>query len=404
MRLPNFYSIENISLEVKEYSVDILIDNLNGIEIYESLERKGMTARLSFLDTYFFEEILPIVGGEKVKISLLDARKDQFNYTFIVSRKLGVTQRDETNYYNVELHLIEEEYFNLLSKNYNYGIFNNTNIISDTIYKISEWALSKKQKLNKNKIIPKIIPNLYFPVFWKVDNCIDYLLEKSTNKQDSGFYFIYSRRNSEFKIVSMMELIKDNNERTKDRFSFNLFRKNSFNFIIKREIVESNSLISNINENTISSRMYNLDTETKKLNVETEDFEKFISDFNKNGSVLSKEAFAFDSENNTTFEYKPYLFKRSINTQRNNRISKKVGTDLKLEVEIDGRLELNIGDKIIIDHPSKIGESNSIYDGEWVVFNIDHTFKADSTYRQKLLLVKSFVKVIKGTERILGGI
>ena len=404
MRLPNFYSIENISLEVKEYSVDILIDNLNGIEIYESLERKGMTARLSFLDTYFFEEILPIVGGEKVKISLLDARKDQFNYTFIVSRKLGVTQRDETNYYNVELHLIEEEYFNLLSKNYNYGIFNNTNIISDTIYKISEWALSKKQKLNKNKIIPKIIPNLYFPVFWKVDNCIDYLLEKSTNKQDSGFYFIYSRRNSEFKIVSMMELIKDNNERTKDRFSFNLFRKNSFNFIIKREIVESNSLISNINENTISSRMYNLDTETKKLNVETEDFEKFISDFNKKGSVLSKEAFAFDSENNTTFEYKPYLFKRSINTQRNNRISKKVGTDLKLEVEIDGRLELNIGDKIIIDHPSKIGESNSIYDGEWVVFNIDHTFKADSTYRQKLLLVKSFVKVIKGTERILGGI
>ncbi len=401
MRLPNVFTIENISIITRDFDVQVTIDNLNNFEVYESINKKGITARLSFLDKQIFEEILPIVGGEKVSISLMDSFKNSFNYNFIVSRKLNVTQRDETNFYNIELYLIEEKYFDILTSNYNYGIVNNTTIISDIIYKVMGKTLGSDFYLNTNKTIPKIIPNIYFPIHWKVDDCLDYLLENSVNDKDSGFYFIYDRNNDEFKITSLMELKRQNSSKAQERFTFSLFNKTAFNYIIKRQIVENNSSLTNINDNILTTKMYNFDVESKKLNILETNFDEYLDNFELKRSTISVESFALSTKNNKTFEYKPYIFRNSQIVQKNNEIVKQIGTDIKLEIVIDGRLELSIGNKIIIDHPSKVGETNSLYGGEWIVFNIDHIFMADSTYRQRLLIIKDYVKTIDGIDRIM---
>ena len=103
------------------------------------------------------------------------------------------------------------------------------------------------------------------------------------------------------------------------------------------------------------------------------------------------ETVAFSKKNNNYYEYTPFLFKDSNIIERNNFIVKDLFDSLQMEILIDGRFELNIGDKIKLEFPSKVSNVNKVYNGLWIVMKINHIFSDNSVYTQKILIVKDYI-------------
>jgi len=75
----------------------------------------------------------------------------------------------------------------------------------------------------------------------------------------------------------------------------------------------------------------------------------------------------------------------------------------KARIRIDGRFNLNIGDKIYLDLPApEIVDSAKFYAGEWSIIKIENIIGADGQYHQYLYIVKYDTFNNKQNSRIIG--
>jgi len=123
LRLPNIVEIQKVSIITKEKApVDISRSLIEKITITEELDSMGAVGELIFFDKGNINESTPILGGEKLEIILIDALQNIRKYKFIIINKPGIDIQDMTYYMHIKLSIVEEDYFNILTKSYTNGI------------------------------------------------------------------------------------------------------------------------------------------------------------------------------------------------------------------------------------------------------------------------------------------
>lgn len=384
------FKIQSIEFKMNKTSYRIEVDNLNGLIVEESIYRKGIYAKLSFLDYNNYLEKLPITGGELLYVKLLDDFNQMLNLVFVVDQVETISPRDATNLKDIQLGLYERKYFDIMTKNYPYGVTDQTSTISDILYKIMTNIYNKDLYINKNKQLPNIVPNLYFPVFWNIDYIINYLLGISRVQSDSGFRFIYNRIIDKFEIISEVSLQKQ--IQTKNTKYFTFTDKYDQNYIKNYEILPSKALTELSNQNLLHHFSYTYNNNNKKLIVQEHNLENYLEEFNISNLNVSQEGNILSKENNKNYEYQPYKYDGSIIGEINNYKSKKYGNNLIMTIEIYGRLDIYIGEKIFLKFPVGTPNVPQIHYGEWVISDIDHHFNANMTYSQNITLIKNNIK------------
>lgn len=403
MRLPNIVEIQKVSIITKEKApVDISRSLIEKITITEELDSMGAVGELIFFDKGNINESTPILGGEKLEIILIDALQNIRKYKFIIINKPGIDIQDMTYYMHIKLSIVEEDYFNILTKSYTNGIMSYTDTVSDLIYKIFSKSLSTDVVLSNMLISKKIgtnIPNnLSFPMYYTIEQCINYLLKFLSSNSTGGYYFYKNRALEKYELISVKDLINN-----KYIAKFNVNRMESFDYVQEMEIYDSTNVLDSINSSLINARYITNDNKNIKYN--SVNINDVIKKYNIKGTAISKEALAL-SNNNNTILYSPTVYNDDSSSDRisyENDILYNIFTAGKARIRIDGRFNLNIGDKIYLDLPApEIVDSAKFYAGEWSIIKIENIIGADGQYHQYLYIVKYDTFNNKQNSRIIG--
>jgi len=405
MRIPNLAEIQKVAIITKEKDV-IYIDSstIEKINITEDIDSMGAIGEIIFFDKDNINESTPILGGEKLEITIIDSLKNIRNYSFIINQKPKIDIQDKTFYFHIHLSIIEEDYFNLLTKSYDEGIISYTDSVTDLIYKIFTKSLSTNTKKDKKLISKKIdvnIPlNLSFPIYFTLEECINYLIKYLATKNTNGYYFYKNRKINKYNLLSVSDLI--NNEINE---YFNVDKFEDFNYILKLDIYNSLNVLDSINSSLIHTNSITADN--KNIIINEINIDDYVKKHNLKSTQISEELKIL-ANNNNTYLYTPIIFTGSKNSNTvsyENDIMYNIFTSGVCKAKIDGRFTLNIGDKINLDlkTPESVQDAK-FYSGEWIIMKIDNEFQADGTYYQTLYLVKYNSLNKKKNPRIIGSL
>ena len=113
------FKILNIDIyTVDKTSYPINMDNFNSFQMHESIYQKGITAELSFFDAYDFLTLIPMVGGETVRVTLADGNDDQFSEDFIIVERSNITNREGTGLNDITVKLVQKSYYKMITRNF----------------------------------------------------------------------------------------------------------------------------------------------------------------------------------------------------------------------------------------------------------------------------------------------
>lgn len=393
----NQYKINELYFKVKHNDIMIdfplFIDNLNGINLVESINSKGITGKISFLDVNNYNELFPLVGGEKLYMSITDTFGKTFEMNFIVEQKLEVQKKDATFYSYVTLSLFQEEYFNLITKNYVMGIGENISSLNDIISKLLDTCGTKLSPDSMQ--IGNKIKNISFPMGWTLNNILDYLLNKNHDNSQFGNRLYWDKTKKMFFLNTLTNMNKNNN--IKREFTF--LDRYSFNFITDYSTAKDKQVTEFTNSGVGTINTCNCDLQNKKVIVKKSEFKDYMETTNTKFSTVSEDVVDISSKNSNFYVYKPFLYTDSDLDSINNRREEYINSDIILSINVNGRIDLELGEKITLYYQTKDNTEN-IFSGEWIVTDISHMFNSNALYRQILTVRKSGIVTKSKTNRL----
>lgn len=394
MQIYSKFNIEYAAFRVQEKDYPINIDQLNYFQFLESIDIKGISATLSFLDYNNYSDLLPIIGGETFIISISDIFGDKVMLEFINTSKTASNKVDATFKNNVTLTLIQKEYYYLVSRNFLYGV--NYKTVNEVISNmLSRIGLFPEKIFEDTKIIKNNTENISFPSFWTCDQAISYLLAKNMAEKNNCMYFYYDRTKSKFVLYSNTDF--ETKEKKNESFTF--IDRNSFNFVSKHHIEPHQDIIDYTNQYIGDNTLISADLNKKKIHIKETSIEEYMSSNNIKHSSISAETKALDS-NMTYYVYSPFLYAGQQESELNDKRTKFLRDSFKMSITISGRFNINLGDKIFIIYQDNLNYTDTIQ-GEWIVTSIINKFSASGQFEQNLNLARSSIKTSTQDTRVV---
>ena len=395
MQLGQFdYAIDDLkftSSTGEVYNIKELVTNLS---IFESLNSPYIKASIDIIDAANFLELCPVIGQEKVELTLTQNKFLGIKKTFYVGEVTNyIKVNSTTSSYTIKL-ITSEQMLNslvLVSQAYNGNI-------SNSIQKIVEDYLKSKIPIfeKSNGIYSVIIPN------WNPFQAIDWLLRRAIDVKQTPFAF-YETFLAGFHLDSYTSLL---NKQIYEKYVFkggmpassdSESSASSFRQVIDYDLKEYSNTYKNNLRGAFGSGLHNVDLATKthtftkysykddftrKSHLDKIPFinEKFkmnsrsMSEFDTTYNLVNKNTLAFENKSNnynnesefTVLEANSYMNQLSL---------------IFINFTVRGRLDLNPG-KIINfevdrDKPSIYGntkEENEYLSGKYLVVNVHHKF------------------------------
>jgi hypothetical protein len=367
------------------------MDNFNAFQMHESIYQKGITAELSFFDAYDYLTLIPIVGGETIRITLSDDT-NQFSDEFVVVERASITNREGTGMNDIMLKLVQKTYYDIITRNFPKGVYGKTdtiNSIIDTILNTNNPNIS----LSKSSIVvPNKIKLSSFPIRYTMDEIFHYLIEKNGLIDNGKIYMIYDRHESKFKLISdksMSQAI------SKGFFSFSDKYGDRVENYISKFVTHPGLSIKNLNTMAmLYSHTYNLDTNTKKLQTNKSSFNTFMDKYNQKFSSISEETFNHNNGESNFWSYIPFLYENDLEVSYINRASNHFRRSISHTITTAGKLDMMLGDKIspLFKKAFDGMDSYSTLQGDYIITSIVHKFQSDAVYVQDMTISKSEIE------------
>lgn len=389
------YTIEYAAFRVQEKDYPLKMDQLNFFQFSESVHNKGITGSISFLDYYNYSDLLPIMGGETLVITIIDIFGKKVSLEMINTSKTSNTKVDATFKNNVTLSLIQKEYYYLISRNFLYGTNYKTvnEVISNMFTKIG--LIPSKIFKDDTKTISNKTGNIAFPSFWTCDQAISYLLDKNFTEKNNCMFFFYSKTDKKFVIYSNTDF----ETAEKRDVTFTFIDRNSFHFVKNYHIEPHQNIVDFNNQYIGSNTMCSADTSKKKIHIKESKFDDYMTDNGIKNVGISSETNTLDS-NMTYYMYSPFLYSGQQEAELNSKRAKFLRDNFKMSISINGRFDLNLGDKISVIYQDNMNYVDTIQ-GEWIISEILNKFQADGQFEQVLNLSRSSISPSSKNTRIM---
>jgi len=383
MRYIAKYNIHNIEIVTSKGAFPIKLDQLNSFVILESINTIGISAVLSFLDSYRYIEQIPLIGGETVVIYLEDDVGETLTLEFINSRLSDTNKVDATFKSSVSLNLIQTQYYKLKLKTYPKSIVNKNTVnevFSDMIYMIGyipEQIFDDKKSITlKNK-------NLVFPTFWNCEQCLEFMLSNNYIDGNFGSTLIYDKKISKFSIVSVVDFL---NEDANNLETFTFLDVNNRNYIREFTLDDQPSAMSFSHNMLGTNTMISADVDKKKIQIKKAEISSFFASNTKKLSNISDETVLMDSGVDY-YMYTPFLYAGHQEMKLNNRRTDFLSNMFKIKITISGRFSLELGQKVNLNY-YKNDDNMDIINGNWIIVSLLHRFTSAGTYDIDAVLIK----------------
>lgn len=385
------YTIETLKIVANGNEYDITIDQLNSLSLSESIMSIGFEGNISFLDYYNYQETIPILGGEKLQIVIIDEFKKKLKLDFVIVKKQTSNKTDAVFTSDVVMYIKQKELLDFESKNYYKSTNKETvnDIIKDMMTNFGYSSMFSEN----TKVVQNRTKNIVFPNTVSCDKCIRYLLDKNAYSGNYSLYFYYDKNTQKFIIKSQTEL-ETSEQRDNDILSFTSIERESINFI-RNMTVQPQRETSELLETYIGSNViYSADLDKKKVHIKETDMKDYMTETNTKYLAISKDSYSYDY-NTKYYVYSPFLYSGQQYSELNSNRASFFRGALQCTIDIAGRLDLYLGDKISLKYQEQTNNStNKLFQGDWIVGSIVHNFSSAGEYSQKVSLLKSSITPI----------
>ncbi len=407
---PFEYQIQELSLYSTLIDKRVNLSEVMGeISIYENIFTNVITGNIVVQEAANMISNFPIVGHEKIDITLFDPQKPdiEIKKTFRVYSLSDINApRQDINTYIINF--ISEEYLNNIKTSISRSFPNTT--ISNMVRKIFLSSLDSDKDIDVEKTKNNhdiVIPN------WKPIDAINWLSKRSVAEKYEGANFLFYETREGFNFKSLESLVDKKSQETyrrqrtasTDEPARNLVRDDSGQSIESLRISGSFNLLKNIPIGMYASRMVVHDMIKRKTETIDYDYSKsypkqmHLENNPDNKKWLLEEVQGVDAQGTsmlvgeTTDDYttsplsKQYQIVRfdgkNDYTERaiQNRISQMQQMEnVKISVTLPGDVKRNVGDIITFDLDSiQAGEraEDRLYSGKYLVTSLRHSIKDD---------------------------
>lgn len=389
------YSINSAKVTSSTGEVVEFKDLIAGIDIYESLLSPYIKVELTIVDSANFMESVPIIGQEKIELSILEGN-NVVNRTFYIGGMSNyIKANNQAAMYVLKLITPEQMMNDLLLVSQSFS-----GSIDETIEQIVKDYLNSKIKVkDKTKgAYSVVIPN------WNPFQAIDWLARRAINDKKMPFAF-YETFQDGFKLESYETMFKKeiyNNYVHKGGTTAESDAENqaaSYNVAFEYDLRDFANTHKNILRGTFGAGMWTVDIATKsykfvkydyledfkkKQHLDKKEFlnsdfkikNKKISEYDAVHYVVNKNSFAFGKDKTlgnsnyngdvefTKLETDPFIYQLTLN---------------KMNLAVRGRIDLTPG-KIIdfaVDKtkPMVYGntkDENEYISGKYLILNTHH--------------------------------
>ena len=345
--------------------------------IYQSLlSRKFLTGRMILLDTSDLIVNLPIIGFEKVTISVsnsYDTSEQIYDFRiYKIDRDSGPLKNfQKMKILNVYLYTEEEfrNYTKISKKFSGTGEF----IIQELI---SNHLLSSKD-LNSDTDSSSID---FVSNFWDVDKCIDYVSRKTEGSYSD---YIFYENNHGYNFKSLSQLYE---EQAKTTIKFDISKSgiynidnaylHQFNGYFDDLLWRKKGLFGTTKYTILDEYGYQLD----EKEISDLDSEIYIGGLNRSYNDER------DSLNNIYTDRGTPDDINLIRTTHLNLVSR-----YPLVVNLDGDIDRNVGELYELDFPALENEStvSDSFSGNWLALEINTSIYNNNEFKQNILLAKN---------------
>lgn len=365
-----------------------------GFSLFEDIWSSFLTAEITLFETIDLLNLFPLVGEERINLAFhtpgidkMHFRKQQF---YIYNMSDMEPAGDRSNIY--KLHLISIDAIvdinTKISKTY-------SGQVSDIARKIltEPGGLNTSKKIN---IEPSPAVTKFTPTFWTPTTCLRYVADTSYNINNSPSYLFFENSQG-LNYVSLDSLYKgdvqhkfkqNNYTREIDAPTGKAWRNPALDFqtILDFSIPEGFDYIDRCNGGMYGSTMITVDPITKKYTSRNfhgstiYNRQNHLNEF----SLISNKAIARSAQvmiympkHYGNFNGFPDVTNASVMQQRTSIL--KQATSFKVRIEVNGRTDYTVGQKINLDIPSKhpiAREDNETRDmvssGNYIIAAIRH--------------------------------
>lgn len=334
--------MKNNSIEVQNISInDYILDskNIQLISVYNSIDQVGYTMEMVYNDITNMKNLIPIKGGESVKMVFIDVFKTKVKKTFIL-RTIKELSDPELESRTIHMTFITEDAFHLGTDRV-YSSYNTTvsNIIKKYIPQVQD-----ENPTSEN--IQVLIPG-----FTKT-KAIRYLRQFTDN------YFLFEN-NTGFKYSNVEDLLIT----SPDIYKFESNNRKSRYFIIGSKEIQLFNTISETYDNIYNNIYKTYNPGTKTIDTKTSNIKDEQTVLKTLGSGEN-----YSSDINGNLEPKITMFGYSENILKYSKI-----VDLmfnkKFEILLNGDLALEVGNTINLKTKDKF--TNGLYLITKVAHHID---------------------------------
>lgn len=369
------------------------------IVIYEDIIQSSLSAKLVLRDQVNLVGVLPVVGGEIVRMAFKTPIYEDYTELEFVVYKVGdrPVSNDNTNINVSILFLCTPEMWWAVNNDISVGVRGSYDEIIDKL--LALYPTNKRKNLTKEKsvgIATYVAPSI------NLFRCINFCATRAISEKQSPFLFWETTKG--YNLRSIRDLYDTASVKSLYVGDRSFYGQDSdpekiFNTVHTYEYLESNDRLSQNNNKDFGGKFFLLDISTGNLSMRNYDyatsFEKdsiHLEGFPLNDdtkSIRNKTGF-LNSNPDNSHEIE-WLRSSSMDLMRNYRFL----------VSIPGDSNLEVGNTVWFNVPSIVGheiDQEKMTSGKFVVTSIKHLIQKE-TYSQVLELNKdSFAVQVRQNE------
>lgn len=344
----------NISNE--ERTIDIPLYNFYNLIMRCRIDVIGLHLEILINDETDIKSALPIVGGETLQLTILDAHNNQIDKEFKVISYKGTSNASDNNN-PLFLELVEKEAFELLyTREYkNYNDIKISDLLKELLPKDSDIEETKNE-------ISILNPN------WSKNKFIQKLTDRAINTKDNISFLFYQDYNN-FYFKSLDTIIEEHSANVNDYVFDNYNPSYRYNIVDMKETSKPNYLSDQVYNTTNNEYVaYNPDAKDyKRVKLKEEDIDNKKLGKGKN---QSKESLERKNKKITVVDY--FNDDDIENTIKNDIVFKSYNKKMELLLNFD--IEVVPGSLLNILIPAKHDstELNKVLSGKWLVSKVAH--------------------------------
>tara|TARA_Y100001938_G_scaffold48115_1_gene67044 strand:+ start:686 stop:1936 length:1251 start_codon:yes stop_codon:yes gene_type:complete len=408
---PNLYNLKQISLYSEltgiEWNLDV-VSTVIEFSLYEGMYTESISGNLLIADRNNLMSEIPIVGNEKIYISLEDSFEKTIDLEFKVY-SIGSYSIENLGTSGYILNFTSEEYFisenTSISRSYK-------NLVISEIAKIVYKELNTKKEIEVEDT--EFIHDLIIPS-WSPFKALKWLTGRAISASHKGASFRFFETFDGYKFKSLESYMQDDVYNTYINIPIPTFKTEVDYQLIRQFIVKD---LANVMENQFdgmySSRVITHDIIKREAKVLDFNYRDTFSDYNHlNPSILlpkvNDNSLDYTDNPQGRIDIVPKHFKlfdnegQNYNSHREKILQIRKSqfaqiNNLRIQIGIDGDLDIRTGNVVDIKTPSGQTDGSWKWDpylsGKYLVTSIKHTFSPNSHTTLLVLQKDSYSKEI----------